>query len=46
MSSDWIAQLIRQQLNAPDADTAVRILDAAEQEEALRVLVSEALLSR
>lgn len=46
MSLDWMAELIRERVDAPDADTAVRILDAAEQEEALRLLVREALLSR
>lgn len=46
MSLDWMAQLIRQDGDAPDADTALRILEAAEQDEALRLLVREALLSR
>ena len=46
MNLDRMAQLIRQRHDAPDADTVVEILGAAEQEEALRVLVRQALLTR
>ena len=42
-----MAQLIREHPDVPDADTVVAILDSADQEEeALRLLVKEALLSR
>jgi hypothetical protein len=39
-------QLVRDRRDAPDADTSVALLDAAEQEEALRILVNQALLTR
>lgn len=46
MNLDRMTQLIRERHDAPDAETVVEILSSAEQEEALRVLVSQALLAR
>lgn len=46
MNLDRMAELIRERHDAPDADEVMAILGAAEQEEALRVLVSQALLTR
>ncbi len=41
-----MVQLVSERSDTPDADTAVAILDAARQEDALHVLVREALLAR
>lgn len=46
MNLDRMARLIRERHDAPGADAVDEILGAAEQEEALRVLVSQALAAR